>query len=156
MGLTPFTKCFCFAAFNFLVTGVSKSSVGETNFGLLLFAILFANKALAPNPLTAPFVALPRGACGRTMWAACEGLCIGCIGAGESDGVEGADIVGICIWYLTGAAAAYEAVERRLDLLDFFWETSSKVNSTKNASKCHVLVSSHGHVDTNQKKKRCR
>lgn len=52
------------------------------------------------------------------MWAACEGLCIGWIGAGESFGVEGADIVDIC-GYLTGAAAAYEAVERTAGLLDF-------------------------------------
>lgn len=148
MGFTPFTKCFCFAAFNFLVTGVSKSSVGETNFGLLLFAILFASKALAPNPFTAPFVALPSGACGRTMWAACEGLCIGCIGAGESSGVEGADIVGT----QQVQRRRMKQWKRRVDLLDFSWETSLKVNSTKNASNSHVLVSSHGHVDGNHKK----
>lgn len=44
-----------------------------------------------------PFVAFPRGACGTTTCAACEGLCIGWMGAetGESLGVEVADIAKI-------------------------------------------------------------
>jgi hypothetical protein len=90
-------------------------SVGETNFGLLitdrsvatpqymelltnlLFAIFFAKRAFMPIPcatLAAPFVALPRGACGTTICAACDGMCMGWMGAemGESFGVEVVDM----------------------------------------------------------------
>lgn len=80
MGFAPFVKCFCFAAFSFCVTGVIRLSVGETNLGLLVFAIFLAKRAFMPIPgmvLLAPFATCPRGACGTTMCAACEGLCIG-------------------------------------------------------------------------------
>jgi len=72
-------------------------SVGEMNWGLLDLANFLAKRAFTPIPgATAdPFVAFPRGACGTTICAACDGLCIGWIGAdmGESLGVEVEDIV---------------------------------------------------------------
>lgn len=48
-----------------------------------------------PGAAAFPFVAFPRGACGTTIWATWEGLCIGWMGAeaGESFGMEVEDMV---------------------------------------------------------------
>lgn len=53
-------------------------SVGETNVGLALLGIFFANRAFAPIPGTS----LPvEGACGTATVAACGGLRRGCTDA---------------------------------------------------------------------------
>lgn len=49
-----------------------------------------------PGRTDFPLVVLPRGACGTTIWAAWDGLCIGWIDAGESFGVEVEDMVRAC------------------------------------------------------------
>ena len=55
-------------------------------------AILLARRAFTPRPGALPLVALPRGAWGTTMCAACEGLCSGWTCRGEASGVEVADM----------------------------------------------------------------
>ena len=56
-------------------------------------AIFLANNALAPRPGALPLVVLPRGACGTTTFAACEGLCSGWTSIEEESEVETEDIV---------------------------------------------------------------